>query len=546
MNEIKKSRRLSIDIQSLLDQLYTQESVEILKQIQESREFAAIPYIRSFLCSHSPEIVTATENVISDLLLHCPVSELIWISERCRENLPFAYQKRAQAWSELKPETVLQWTSDIHPIQIIMASFHHDGYVREAALQRLSQFQNGSEIPWLLIRLNDWVSPIRFKAYRALKQRIHIENVEYFIQLIWLVQRLVGRGKEHHEVLSKDIQQLIVQPEVRDVLHHHVHSEDRYIRYFCYETILNIDQTDVFSLLTQALQDQQLAIRLWATRQVAHILSEQEINTTKTTAIRWLDIVYKMLEDDFPSIRRQALDLLHFHFADQAERSLQQALMSDNSAIRETARRHLSQHHSIAYSEYYLDQIWSKEDKSLTAAIAGLGETGTAEDAEVIAEYKDHDLVKVRKAVFVALSKLDAITYIDLFRKALFDPQPGISKIASHVLKKYTYLVHREPLIQTVLKQSVPHVARNSLRVLIAFDSWESLDSLLYILAKTENRTLQQTIKSLLSSWIVKANNQFRTQLSPDMRKQLLQYIDENTHVLDQQQQRTLKWIITL
>lgn len=546
MSGIKKIRRLSIGIEYLLDELYAQESVEILIEIQKSGEFAAIPYIRSFLCARSPEIVTAAENTISDLLLQCPVSELIWVSERCREMLPFSYQEREQAWSELRPETVSQWTSDIHPIQIIMASFHWDGYVREAAVRRLVQFQNGSEIPWLLIRLNDWVSPIRFQAYRALKQRIHIGNIEYFIQSIWLIHRLVGRGKEHHQLLSKDIQQIIAQPEARDILQHYLNSADRYIRHFCYEMMLSIDRTEVFSLLSQALQDQQLAIRLWAGRQVESILSEQATNVSEHKIMRWLDIVYVMLADHFSGIRRQALDILHFHFADQAEIPLRQALMSSNLTIRETARRHLSKQHSISYAEYYLDQIWSTENQSLATAIAGLGETGTAEDAEVVAEYQHHPLIKVRKAVLVALSKLDAITYIDLFRQSLCDPQPELSKIASHFLVKYTYLIDREQLIQNVLNSSIPHITRNSLKVLIAFDAWESLESLLQIVAKTENKRLQDIVKHLLNNWIAKANNQFRIQLSPEMKKRLLDYIDENANVFDQKQQHTLKWIIRL
>lgn len=273
MSGIKKSRRISIDVEYLLDQLYEQESVEILVHIKESGEFAAIPYLKSFLFSQSPEIVRAAENAISDLLLQCPVSELIWLSERCREILPFHYQQRGKAWIELQPETVLHWSNDIHPIQIIMASFHWDGYVREVAVRRLSQFQNGSEIPWLLIRLNDWVSPIRFKAYRALKQKIHIRNIEYFIQSIWLVQRLVGLGKEHHELLNTQIQQLIAQPEAQLAVTHHLHSPDVYIRKFCYSMMLQREATDQYFLLTSALQDQALAIRLWAARQIDRIRS---------------------------------------------------------------------------------------------------------------------------------------------------------------------------------------------------------------------------------------------------------------------------------
>lgn len=545
MSGIKKSRRMSIHIEYLLDQLYEQESVDLLVQIKESGQLAAIPYLKSFLFSERADIVMAAENAISDLLLQCPVSELIWLSERCREILPFHYQQRGKAWIELQPETVLHWSNDIHPIQIIMASFHWDGYVREVAVQRLSQFQNGSEIPWLLIRLNDWVSPIRFKAYRALKQKIHIRNTEYFIQSIWLIQRLVGRGKEHHELLNTQIQQLIAEPEARPALEHHMHSTDVYIRQFCYNMMLKTEAADRYALFTSALQDHALAIRLWAARQIDRAI-ELDKGSSKKISNQWLDIVYMMLADHFPALRRLALDILSYHFPMQAETALIDGLMSHNLTIRETARRHLSKIKTISYVEYYLDQIWNGDELSLAVAIAGLGETGTAEDAEVIAEYKDHAQIKVRKAVLTALGKLKPTAYMDVFSQALVDPQPGVSKIAKQTLIQYTYMLDREQLIQLVLNCPLSHISRNALRILFAFDSWQSLDSLLRILVQTEHRLVQHTVNHLLDSWITKANSQFRAELPTEMKKQLLCYLDQSLNVLGQDKHRTLEWIIQL
>ncbi|WCT57412.1 hypothetical protein PQ456_07875 [Paenibacillus kyungheensis] len=545
MSGIKKSRRMSIHVEYLLDQLYEQESVDLLVQIKESGQLAAIPYLKSFLFSERADIVMAAENAISDLLLKCPVSELIWLSERCREILPFHYQQRGKAWIELRPETVLHWSNDIHPIQIIMASFHWDGYVREVAVQRLSQFQNGSEIPWLLIRLNDWVSPIRFKAYRALKQKIHIRNTEYFIQSIWLVQRLVGRGKEHHELLNTQIQQLIAQPEARPALEHYMHSTDVYIRQFCYNMMLKTEAADRYALFTSALQDHALVIRLWAARQIDQAI-EVDKDSSEKISNQWLDIVYMMLADHFPALRRLALDILSYHFPMQAETALIDGLMSHNLTIRETARRHLPKINPIPYVEYYLDQIWNGNESSLAVAIAGLGETGTAEDAEVIAEYKDHTQIKVRKAVLTALGKLKPTAYMDVFSQALVDSQPGISKIAKQTLIQYTYMLDRERLIQLVLNCPLSHISRNALRILFAFDSWQSLDSLLRILVQTEHRIVEHTVNHLLDGWITKANSQFRAELSIEMKKQILCYLEQSKSVLDQGKHRTLEWIIQL
>jgi hypothetical protein len=48
-----------------------------------------------------------------------------------------------------------------------LASFHPSGYVREEAIAHLAAVWDGTELPFLLIRVNDWVAPVRAPGERS-------------------------------------------------------------------------------------------------------------------------------------------------------------------------------------------------------------------------------------------------------------------------------------------------------------------------------------------------------------------------------------------
>jgi hypothetical protein len=55
-----------------------------------------------------------------------------------------------------------------------LCASHGNGYVREAAVARLAQVQNGLEVGFLILRANDWVPSVQIRAQTALMSRLNL------------------------------------------------------------------------------------------------------------------------------------------------------------------------------------------------------------------------------------------------------------------------------------------------------------------------------------------------------------------------------------
>jgi len=136
-----------------------------------------------------------------------------------------------------------------------MASFHHSGYVREEAAKRLNRITTGIEIPFLLIRLDDWVSSVRDAAQKAINSRLDPAYCRSFITNLALIARLEATAKVHSEPIIKGIKELLLSPECQSGLSEALGSSDRFIRRASFRLAINSKGRNLSEVLRQALND---------------------------------------------------------------------------------------------------------------------------------------------------------------------------------------------------------------------------------------------------------------------------------------------------
>lgn len=76
----------------------------------------------------------------------------------------------APGWSSAATERVATGTPSL--VGLVVASFHPDGYVREAAVARLAEFNEPLAAAPLALRAADWVPQVRDRARLALERRL--------------------------------------------------------------------------------------------------------------------------------------------------------------------------------------------------------------------------------------------------------------------------------------------------------------------------------------------------------------------------------------
>ncbi len=76
-----------------------------------------------------------------------------------------------------------------------LLSMNANGHTRELATRALASATAAGELPFLLLRVNDWVSEVSAVARGATEQRILPENAATFVALLPLVERLKSQRR---------------------------------------------------------------------------------------------------------------------------------------------------------------------------------------------------------------------------------------------------------------------------------------------------------------------------------------------------------------
>ena len=71
---------------------------------------------------------------------------------------------------------------------LILCSMHSDGYVRQESIQKLAQYKDS--LPFLLMRLNDWVKQVRESAFFTAMERISKGNTKELLLALPVFEKL--------------------------------------------------------------------------------------------------------------------------------------------------------------------------------------------------------------------------------------------------------------------------------------------------------------------------------------------------------------------
>ena len=178
--------RLSPAAQALLQEIVMASSAPIgrtdrliaaIEQMAACQEPAFIPALVSFLLDEDTSIVCSAETAIATLYAALPASHLPALDEAMRSYGGYLYPvKWMLRWQNIPPEqvnTLIRADPQSCVLLLGLACCHASGYVRRNAVACLDQqVRTGTELPFLLLRLNDWVAPVRLRAEAAVRQRL--------------------------------------------------------------------------------------------------------------------------------------------------------------------------------------------------------------------------------------------------------------------------------------------------------------------------------------------------------------------------------------
>ncbi len=401
-------------------------------------------------------------------------------------------------WQSLRPYDVRRLAKSQFATSLVgLASFHSSGYVREAAVRELALQRTGNELPFLLIRLNDWVSQVRDAAAEAVRARREVHYAVHFLANISLVFRLRACGRVDKQFVD-DVCNLLKHPECKEVLQAGMASKEKTIRRISFQLAALADPSTRSSIIRALMTDPDAAARSWAVRHFLPAVSPNELP----------DVVEAMLKDRFMPVRRDALWAVATKRPDIAKDPLRRALLDNHVSMREAARQFLAVVDVSDVSAFYAKAVVHGADSQRFASICGLGESGKPSDVTLFSDYLTSPLPKLRRAAVYAVGRLDVEGNLATLVRCLSDAKASVSMAALNALLSKARQIPLEDLEQLLASKANFHVRRNALTLISHTDKWPKLPAILNACADDDAKLASLATRAL-HDWFSTYNKSF-------------------------------------
>lgn len=473
---------------------------EIIQQIWDAGEPAAMLDLLPILLTANRELALACAKAIHQLLMQLKPVELVSFDEYVRRG--YYYWDVLQPWHSIKPEDLAHFSlmGEASVSLLGIASCHRNGYIREEAIRKLANIETGEELPFLLLRANDWVASIRSSARDLLISRVRPNYVRHILSWLPLVIRLSKTSRDDQSWILNAVEPLLASPEARQMLYQGFESEDHIVRRFCFRIALRGSGSDLPTAMENAFKSRDPQVRRAAVQQLASALPNDELKS----------FLARARNDPWMPVRRESLHIYDQKYKEAAEREFHLALLDPNAAIREEAQYFLRRGGTLDLRAYYCQVLETVTDTRLCAAIAGLGEVGQPNDSSLLERFISDPTPKVRAAALRAVAKLNPNRHLEQFLGALDDPSAKVAREGFLALSKRANSVGGPRLWEIYSRCRYAHGKRSVLYLFARLTKWDSIAFLIQSLAD-EDRSTVELSKRYIARWSARYNRSFVT-----------------------------------
>jgi HEAT repeat protein len=460
----------------------------MLAAIANRGEMLAVPSLLPIICNRNKKISQAAATAIQALLVDVQHLDLVYLDQYMRTLGPWSSGHRGGPGfgpHDVPRLSLLQHGSEL---SLGLASFHRDGFVREAATRALAGVTSGMELPFLLIRANDWIEQVREVATQALRERADREYVPHLVRNLPLIARLRKAGRRDHAPLVQALEDIVAgEAAFRDLIAA-IGGSDRHLRRAGISVAIARGKV---SVCLNSLASADAMVRLRS----AILLFE------KLPLIDGCPLADELAGDGFSAVRREALRYAIERCSHRLHERITGAMCDRSVSVRHVGIFYARNKLDLDAAVFYRAALESGSHQDIAPCIAGLGDTGTIEDVSMLRPLVGHRLPRVQRAALQAIAALGFDGNEDVFFTALASPQPGVSRKARELLVKVPLRGECPAIERAMLDSAYAHVRNNALSVLASTGKWSGLRYILLALQRNDS-PLNEIAARSVSRWI--------------------------------------------
>lgn len=397
--------------------------------VAEAGDVRALVELLPFLPPETHRLGPDAAKAADSVLARCSPVQLAWFDQWYREGWG-PKGPDAPAWRDVRLGP-LSWARQFRGV-VALASFHGNGFVREIAVRLLGSFDDGFELPYLLIRTNDWVPKVRVAAATAALHRVGPSYVEHWIRCLGLLERLRSAERRDRDdaVYVRRVEQLLLHADSRASLQTALSAGDLTTRRAALRLAELLPPAERHELLTTAVLDVDPRIAIQAARGLLASPSPGDSSA----------IHPQLLQHRLGKIRSLALTAAVEHDLPSSTDWLERALLDDARCVREVARFELSKGAGAPrdFASWYRARLSATDPRLRVIALEGLAEIGTREDVPVFLPLLRAPNARVRAAAIAGIGRCQGDRHHDELEAALRDPSSMVRRAATPFAKLHS------------------------------------------------------------------------------------------------------------
>ena len=509
--ELKRSETTLYEMNRRSPTPYSQ--TEIINQIQklaDSGEPATIPAIASGLFSPAKATREASSAAVRELVPLVPGNQLGRLSELLGKDA-YAYRYLSPSWDRVQPQYVKNYFAETKDVAVAgLLSLHQNGFVREAAVRFLANCQTGQEIPFLLVRQNDWVNSISEQAQRICLEKLSSEYLVHFTHEIDLIFHLLECKRRDLSKMVNQFVDLLVAPTNRAYLKDTVNCCSGKHGRTLVSYLLDRKGDHLADTIRAGIDCQDMLVRAKCTRHADDHLTLAECET----------MVDHHILDKFASVRQEAYELKARLFPDGSNDIWKHCLFDKRRSLRETAIFYLQKaNHDVA--ALCRDRL--SRDRNNLPALSGLSSTGDTADLELLLGYLAAPFASRRAEAIRGIGRIGSKTDLIKLQTLLLDESSRVVRATHQQLQPIAMSIDSDRLFELIKKCNTLVGRRASLDLLMQQGRWRSLSYLIEASASLDQELIKLSKESIWSNFSFNRNF---TQPSPTQKQQIQQAID--------------------
>lgn len=432
--------------------------------------------LRVFTIKEAKHYHIETANLFVELLANTSAKNFMHFDELCRV---YIYNWQNIDWKALKlSREALSYLSDEQYVAVLrFGTFHSNGYFRQMCMEELAQYPDN--LPFFVLRLNDWVKEIRTAAYQLTANRIQECSVQELFSAMPMFDKVKNSGRRDGQALlsleaqiKEQMNRKFTDCPLKEIHTYEITVKNSIYRFLNQNRVLELHQMEQLCFLEKDGYGKRLLI----------LGIFQQFDCTEEMLLRYLS-------DKSALIRYHALE--HFY----AKRKnvwpgLEKMLMDKSKRIRDNVCYLLNRHSDFDVLAYYKEQLQKQES---VTAVLGIGENGSKNELNIILPYLEHDNERFVKAALEAYGNLSMEQGEAIYWKYLLHPSVLIARQAYRLIRRFGIHYGSDVLYAAYLEYQKLPVADDLIFLLTKEPSWNRLP---YLLLLYDSETLSENAKN--------------------------------------------------